>query len=214
MAGKRTESPRLAVGKGAALTGEAMDLAEAYVKSLNLDEKTTLRMRLLSEEVIEMLKGMVNEFSGVFWLESDGAACRICIDGTAEVDLAAEERLLSVSSDGKNVSVKGFAAKLSQFVRHHREYMERLSDIMNLSGAINPEDYLYIGAMHPGYDINEVVWTMNDYRSYLFGDEFYNDDQVKADREELEKSIIGSLADDVQVGVKDDRIRITVIKKI
>ena len=214
MAGKHTESRRLAVGKGAALTGEAMDMAETFVKTLNLDEKTTLRMRLLSEEVIEMLKSMVDEFSGLFWLEADGEACRICIDGTADVDLAAEQKLISVSSDGKNASVKGFAAKLSQFVRHHKEYMEHLSGLMNLSGAINPEDYLYIGAMHPGYDINEVVWTMNDYRSYLFGDEFYNDDQVTADREELEKSIIGSIADDVQVGVKDDRIKITVIKKI
>ena len=213
MAGKRMESRRLAVGKGAALTGEAMDMAEEFVKSLNLDEKTTLRMRLLSEEVIEMLKGMVNEFSGLFWLEADDKACRICIDGTADVDLAAEEKLLSVSSDGKNVSVKGFAAKLSQFVRHHREYMERLSDIMNLSGAINPEDYLYIGAMHPGYEAPEVTWSMNDYRKFLLDDKNASE-QIAADRDELEKSILANLADDVQVGVKDDRVRITIIKNL
>ena len=209
----RKQSRKIAVGKGAALTAEAMDAAEAFVKTLELDDKTALRMRLLTEEVLEMLRGMLDGFSGLFWLETDGRECRICIDGAADVDLAAERSLLSVSRDGKNVSVRGFTAKLSRFVRHHKEYMARLNALMNLSSALCPEDYLYIGAMHPDYEMQDVTWSMNDYRKFLFDDESASE-QLAADRDELEKSILGNLADDVQVGVKEDRVRITVIKKL
>ncbi len=208
-----TQSRRIAVGQGAALTAEAMDAAEAFVKTLDIDGKAALRMRLLTEEVMELLRSMVDGFSGLFWLEADDKACRICIDGSADIDLAAERSLLSVSKDGKNTAVKGFTAKLSQFVRHYKEYMERLNALMNLSSAICPEDYLYIGSMHPGYEAPEVTWSMNDYRKFLLDDKNASE-QIAADRDELEKSILANLADDVQVGVKDDRVRITIIKNL
>ena len=207
------QSPKIAVGKGAAPTAEATDMAEAFVNGLALDAKTSMRMRLLTEEVLEMLKGMVGAFSGLFWLEADDKECRICIDGTAEIDVAAERDLVSVSKGGKNASVKGFTAKLTQFVRHHKEYMQRLSGLMELGGAVYPEDYLYIGPMHPTYEMVDVTWTMNNYKHLLF-DDLQDDARAAADRDELEKSILANLADDVQVGVKEDRIKITVIKKL
>ena len=213
MAGNTTQSGKIAVGKGAALTADAMDAAESFVRGLNLDKKTTLRMRLLTEEVLEMLKGTAEDFSGLFWLEADDAECRICIDGAAELDLAAEKSLLSVSRDGKNVSVKGFTARLTQFVRHYREYVARLNALMNLSSGLYPEDFMYIGAMQPSSETTDVMWSMNDYRKFLL-DDTHASAQLAADRDELEKSIIGNLADDVHVGVKEDRIKITVIKKL
>lgn len=214
MAGKITQSRKIAVGKGAALTAEAMDTAEAFVKELRLDDKTTLRMRLLAEEVLEMLRGMLDEFSGLFWLEADERECRICIDGTADVDVAAEKSLLQVSKDGKNFAVKGFTAKLTQFVRHHKEYIQRLNALMNLSGGIYPEDYLCIGATQPSLDAADVAWSMSDYKKILLDDMNAASAQAAEARDELEKSILANLADDVKVGVKEDRILITVIKEL
>ncbi len=207
------ESRRIAVGRGAALTSEAMDAAEAFVRELDLDQKAALRMRLLTEEVLEMLRNMLDSFSGLFWLEADERECRICIDGTAEVDLAAERDLLSASTDGKNVSVKGFTAKLTQFVRHHKEYLARLNALMNLSSGAFVDDYLYIGALQPRVDPSAVRWSMADYRQFLLDDETAAE-QVAADRDELEKSILANLADDVKIGVKEDRVQITVTRKI
>ncbi len=213
MAEKMKESRKIAVGNGAALTGEVMDLAEAFVKGLDLDQKSALRMRLLTEEVLEMLKSIVDDFSGLFWLEADGRECRICIDGTAEVDIAAEGNLISVSKDGKNAAVKGFTAKLTQFVRHHKEYLARLNELLELGGAAYADDYLYLGAIHPRVDASAVMWTMTDYKKFLL-DDANAAEQVAADRDELEKSILANLADDVKVGVKEDRIQITVVKKL
>ena len=213
MAEMLKESRKIAVGKGAALTGDVMDVAESFVQGLSLDQKATLRMRLLTEEVLEMLRNIVDGFSGLFWIESDGKECRICIDGTADVDVATERDLISVSRDGKNASVKGFTAKLTQFVRHHKEYLERLNSLMELGSAAYTDDYLYIGAIHPRVDTSAVLWSMSDYRKLLL-DDTSAAEQIAADRDELERSILGNLADDVEVGVKEDRIRITVVKKL
>jgi len=209
----RRESRRLAIGRSAAPTAEAMDMAEEFVRGLELDAKAALRMRLLTEEVLELLKGIVDGFSGLFWLESDETECRICNDGTAEVDLKTERDLLSVSSDGKNASVKGFTAKLARFARHYREYMERINALMTLSGSVCSEDYLYIGAIQPDSEATEVLWSMVDYKKFLDEDESAAD-QIAADRDELQKSILGNLASDVRVGVKDDRISITVVRAL
>ncbi len=213
MSDRSVESRRIAVGKGAGLTADAMDMAESFVKELALDDKTTLRMRLLTEEVLEMLRNMLDGFSGLFWLEADGSECRLCIDGTADVDLAAEQSLLAVTKDGKNSAVRGFTAKLAHFVRHHREYLEHLNSLMSVGSAAAPEDYLYIGAMQSPHHPREVMWSMLDYRRFL-RDDTSAAEQIAADRDELEKSILANLADDVRVGVKDDRVRITVMKKL
>ena len=213
MAANLKESRKIAVGRNGAPISDAMDAAETFVGSLELDGKTSLRMRLLTEEVLERLRGMHEDFSGLFWLESDGRECRICIDGSAEVDIAAERSLVAVSSDGKNASVRGFTAKLTRFVQHHKVYLQRLNTLMSLGAGVGAEDYLYIGATHPSFEMTNVLWSMNDYKSFLF-DEANAGEQVAADRDELEKSILGNLADDIQVGVKEDRVRITVIRKL
>ena len=212
-ASTRRESRRLAIGRSAAPTAEAMDMAEEFVNGLALDPKAALRMRLLTEEVLELLKGIVDGFSGLFWLESDEKECRICIDGTAEVDLKAERDLLAVSSDGKNASVRGFTAKLTRFARHYKEYLDRLNALMNLSGSVCSEDYLYIGAIQPAGEAREVLWSMLDYKKFLDEDESAAE-QIAADRDELQKSILGNLASDVRVGVKEDRISITVVRAL
>ena len=209
-----TQSRKIAVGKNAALTSEAMDAAETFVNSLDLAPKTALRMRLLTEEILEMLKSMVGQFSGLFWLEADGKECRICIDGTAEVDVDAERDLLSVATDGKNASVKGFTAKLSQFLRHYKAYISLLAERMNSGAGAFAEDFLFMGATQPDFGASEISWSMSGYKTFLLDDTHAKTAQIEEARDELEKSIVASLADDVKVGVKDDRIQITVIKKL
>ncbi len=203
------ESRKLRVGGSTELTEAAMNEAESFVASLRLNEKTALRMRLLTEEIIEMVKSMAGVFDGLFWLEAGGGECRVRIEGKAEMDVGKEKTLVSASSTGRNDSVKGFTAKIANFIRHHKEYLGYLAD----PGMAFDGDYLYIGAMDFGPDMAETVWSLQGYRSYL-ADSENGSEQVEEDRDELEKSIVGNLADDVRIGVRGDDISITVIKKI
>ena len=205
-----TGSRRLQVGNDNSKVSAAMNEAESFLKELNLDEKTTLRIRLLTEEVLEMVKTMLGEFQGEFWVECTGKEFKIHLDGTAEIDLEKERELLSASKDGVNVSTQGFGAKISQFIRHHGEYLDELLDAM---GESTTSDFMYVGAMDGCISQTSMAWSMMQYKQYLeSGQE--EGERIEEDLDELEKSILANLADDIKVGVKDDDITITVIKKI
>ena len=61
------------------------------------------------------------------------------------------------------------------------------------------------GSSDPG-----IMWSLSDYRESL-GTDQENDPSAKEAWDELEKSIVASLAKDVLVGVKGDRIDITMV---
>jgi len=73
-------------------------------------------------------------------------------------------------------------------------------------GIVNPADVggFAVDAMVP-------IWSLQTYRTGL---ETQRLDNAEADAawDELEKSIVGKLADDVVVGVKGDRIEIVITK--
>ena len=54
---------------------------------------------------------------------------------------------------------------------------------------------------------------MHNYSQYVT-DQSNTDDGIEEARDNLERSILANLADDIQVGVLEDDITITVIKKI
>ena len=206
-----TGSRRLKVGEDPALVKAAMDEAESFIKDLSLDPKTALRIRLLTEEVLEMVKNIVGTFSGEFWVEHSKDEFHIHLDGkTSKIDLDTENELLSASKDGENVSVRGFGAMISQFINHHKEYIDNLLDAM---GESVTNDYMYLGPVIDNDLTNQINWTMQNYTQYVT-DQSNTNEQIEEARDDLEKSILANLADDIQVGVLDENITITVIKKI
>lgn len=206
-----TGSRRLRVGDDPALIKAAMDEAEGFIKDLALDPKSALRIRLLTEEVLEMVKTMVGTFSGDFWVEHSKDEFHIHLDGkTQNLDLNKENELLSASKDGENISIRGFGAKISHFITHYDEYINNLLDAM---GESVTNDYMYLGPITDNATASQIQWTMQNYANYVT-DGSNEGENIEADRDELEKSILANLADDIQVGVLDDNITITVIKKI
>ena len=206
-----TGSRRLRVGDDPALVKAAMDEAEGFIKDLSLDPKTALRIRLLTEEVLEMVKNMVGTFSGDFWVEHSEKEFHIHLDGKAKkMNLDTENELLSASKDGENVSVRGFGAMISHFINHHKEYIDNLLDAM---GESVTNDYMYLGPVIDNDLTNQIQWTMHNYSQYVT-DQSNTDDGIEEARDNLERSILANLADDIRVGVLEDDITITVIKKI
>ncbi len=205
-----TGSRRLEVGGDASYISEAMNEAEYFIKEQKLDEKTALRVRLLTEEVLEMVRSIVGTFKGEFWVELSDREYKVHLDGKAKIGVAEERDLLAASTDGVNVSLKGFGAKLSHFLSHYDEYADEFLDAMGESTSM---DYLYMGHMDGAITQTSMAWSMIQYKDYLESGR-QESERMMEDFDELEKSILGNLADDIKVGVKDDEITITVIKKI
>ena len=61
-------------GEGAA---EALDMVIKFAGDLELDRKSSLRLRLLAEEALGMLKSITGDFEAEFWLENK--IDKICI---------------------------------------------------------------------------------------------------------------------------------------
>lgn len=183
---------------------------EEFARGLGLDKHNTLRLDLLTEETLGMVKAMVNEFYGQLWFDAEGKRCEIHLQATADMNTDRREELLSVSSTGRNAAAKGFmgmlrdvlSGALHSFGKSMNDYGREIAKY----GIVNPAE---AGSL--AVDTIVPIWTLNTYRTEL--EEQRDQDEVAGEAlNELEKSIVGKLADDVIVGVKGDRIELVIVK--
>ena len=143
-------------------------------------------------------------------METEEGECRIYIDAIADVNRKKRKDLLSVSKSGKNVAKRGLMAKIGEFFEDcFGEYQElEEMGVMDLS-------YMYTAGISGNTSVNMgyTTWSLSRYRTTISEDAPTKEDAKEA-WDELEKSIVANIADDVIVGIKDDRITLTVIKKI
>ncbi len=177
------------------------EVAQKVADFNDLDPRSARRLRLLAEELICMLPPLLIYGDGSFWIENDGSRYELHLyvaprDKT-EYDV---EKILSVAKSGRNDAAKGILGKLTVGI----EYM-----LKNRAKLAKDDPY---GAMKMGasdYD-EDQIWSLGDYRSGL--DAEASEPEVKERWDELEKSILASLADDVTVGIIRNKIHIVVKK--
>ena len=87
---------------------------------------------------------------------------------------------------------------------------ERTDSALGSRSWGTPEARPRPGTMMPSSEMM-TIWTLQSYRSDL--NEAHSDDGAEEALDELEKSIVAKLADDVLVGVKGDRIDLVIKKK-
>ena len=202
-------SDKFMVNSDAGRMAAARYATEHFAWQIKLDKRDTLRLDLLVEETLGMVKTMLDDFYGQLWFTADGKACEIHFEATSDMDVEKRQELLSVSSTGKNTATRGFMAKLGEVISGALHGFGRTMD------AYGQETVKY-GIVHSPAPMSGnadmmTIWTLQTYRSDL--------DQARGANlaaeeawDELEKSIVAKLADDIVVGVKGDRIDL-VIKK-
>ena len=203
-------SDKFTVNNDAQRMAAARYVTESFAEQAGLDGRNALRLELLVEETLGMVKTMLDSFYGQIWFTADGRDVEIHFEATADMDADKKEELLSVSSTGKNVAAKGFMAKLGEMISGALHSAGRSID------AYGQETMKY-GVVHTpelmaAYPDMMTIWTLQTYRVDL--------DQARTDGDfaeeawdELEKSIVAKLADDVAVGVRGDRIDLVIRKK-
>ena len=188
----------------------AMKAAERFAAYHSLTGRDAMHIRLLTEETVCLVHGILDDFSGTFWLESDetndGLHCRICLSADKHVNKAQEDMILSVSTSGKNESSKGILGKLREIVRssiqegseEDSRFMRNMTDAWWNMGASESS----LASADPSY------WSLQRYRQNLSG----SADERKEEWDELEKSIIAKLADEVKVWLKTDSTDVVIEK--
>ena len=126
------------------------------------------------------------------------------------MDVDKKSTLLDMSSEG-NISVKGFMGKVKDVIENG---ILGYNNVMKLQQEYGG-GYISYGTMGmygstEGLADSGVSWSLVEYRDAL-SENIDDNESVKEAWDELEKSIVASVAKDVLVGVKGDRVDMTVV---
>ena len=93
---------------------EALAQAEAAARFRNFDRNSTLHLRLLTEEMMGMMRALTGEREADFWIESRGWDGALGLHLRVKTLMNAEMRkkLLSASTSGLNAAASGLIGKL------------------------------------------------------------------------------------------------------
>jgi len=191
-----------ALSSNAAFDRKLLDEVEKCAAYNGLDPKSSLRLTLLTEELIRMLPNLTEGFQGSFWLENEGSAYELHVSLKMENrDVDSLETFLSISKSGRNAASVGVMGKL-------RSAVEMM--LYGIDPKYLPDDFYYMSAGINLADNNIMAWSLNRYIQKLDG---ISREESSEEWDELEKSVIAKLADDVVVGMKGKQVDIVVKKK-
>lgn len=194
----------------------ALQEAEKFARYMDLGRKEGLRLRLLTEETLGMVAAITEEFHADFWIEStEEHRCRLHLTAKTEMNYSKKKELVSVSTSGKNEAAKGFMGKIRELIENavysSDEEMERL--------AADPEMGPMLFAAMDMYDSDLsasdpmiYLWSLERYRAAM--EEREKTAAVKEAWDELEKSIVASIADDVRVAVSGGKVDLVIEKQL
>jgi len=199
------ETRKLLISSVNATDAEMLKRVDSFMKEeCSFGAKDTLHARLLIEETLGMLKALTGNYSAMLYLEADSSDCRLHVQATSGMDINKKKELLSLSSSG-NAYAKGFMAKLGDMIENGILNYENVMALQQKYGL----GYVDVASM--GGNPSEVMfsWSLNQYRQSLSQNKDENA-QAQEAWDELEKSIVASIAKDIRVGVKKDHVELLI----
>jgi hypothetical protein len=164
--------------------------------------KQALQLRLLCEELDGMLPNIINDFDGELWIDFEDGVCKVNVSiQIPEFNTDKKEELIGIAKNKKNAAAVGIVGKIRNAIEDFFLNEERMEALALSSGT-----YGLSAGYSEGVDYS-YLWRLEEYKSSVKKEE-----QAEA-WDELEKSVIASVADDVIVGIKGKRAEIVIIKK-
>ena len=179
--------------------GQGMDAAlaqaEAVGAQLGLGGREAIHLRLLAEEMMNMMRSIIGALQGRFWIEADGGEYRLYLKTVTLMDSEQRAQLIGASTSGKNEAHRGIMGKIRAFF----EPMPIDDTPAYLVEAIESD---------PNGDL---TWSLEAYRERLRRNKD-NDGEAGDEWDELEKSLVTHLADDVKVSIRGNDVELTIFK--
>ena len=172
--------------------------SERVAEYNGLTHKQTLQLRLLCEEIDGMLPNIIEDFEGELWIDFEDGICKVNVSvQMPKLEIDKKEELINIAKNKKNASAEGVLGKIRSMVENFF-----LNEDVLRGYAISSEPFsVYSGINYSSYwslaQHKEIVKIENNYEAW----------------DELEKSVISSVADDVIVGVRGKKVDIIIVKK-
>ena len=167
-----------------------------------LTNKQTMQLRLLCEEIDGMLPNIISNFEGYLWIDFEDNVCKVNVSiQIPELHTDKKEELIKISKSKKNAAAVGIVGKIRNAIENF--FLD--GDTMLALDA--SADAFYLSTECSESADYSCVWSLSRYKSSVQG---YNSSE---EWDELEKSVIASVADDITIGVKGKKADIVVVKK-
>ena len=198
-------------------TASVMQEAMAFAKDQELTKKEALRLRLLSEEMLGLLSGITNNnFDSMFWIEGEYPECWLHLKARIDMTADARSELLASSTSGKNAAAVGLGGKIRDMIT------AGILELYDPTIVSDETSAFFFDAGTPDFESEEdsTTWNLSRYRETI--SELYDEGNGYADggspdddyepMQELERSVIANLADDVSVSIQNNNVEIVVYK--
>ena len=181
---------------------QALEMTESLSLESGLDKKQKLHTRLLAEELFGLLKGIAGDVEADYWLEIIDKKFELHMKSEVQLTEEMKKQFLESSSTGENAAAKGVMGKIRVLIASALLSTKEVLPmaLINTAAAYQPA----------GGAGASVDWSMVDYKNRV-KNEADNKEAAEA-WDELEKSIIANIADDVKVKILGNKVEIIVFK--
>ncbi len=183
----------------------ALKQADKVAAYKEMTGKNALHLRLLTEEMMGMMRSITGAPEGTFWIEDEDGVYQLHLRVRTLLNSEKREKLLSASSTGRNESAKGLMGRLRDFFDWGSD-----EDLSAISSPLLLPD-MFDHSSSPALDWE---WSMTRYRSALSERMEQNDPDALEAWDELEKSVVKHVADDVKVFIRGGVVEMIILKKM
>lgn len=183
---------------------KALREAETVATYKKLSPKGALHLRLLTEELMGLMRSITGETQGTFWIEDDQGVYQLHLKTETRMSSVKRSKLLSSSTSGKNEAARGLMGRLRDMFDQDSD-----SDMLALSPMMSEGFY-----EHSTASMVDLEWSMMRYRSELEPHYLRNEAEAIEAWDELEKSVVAHVADEIKVFIRGDRVEIVIYKEL
>ena len=177
-------------------TDLVLEMTDRVADYCSLSDKNARYLRLLAEEMMGMMRAITGDVNGEFWIETkSGGQFELHLSATTQMDPLKRSRLLAASTSGMNEANRGFMGKIRAFF----EPVEDLPLVLD---------------MGPEGTVSSLNWSMQAYQQRI--KEYVDESRAGASQawDELERSVVAHVADEVKVRIEGFSVEMTVYKKM
>lgn len=183
---------------------EALRQTEAVAAFKALNKKDSIHLVLLAEEMMGMMQALTGEHEADFWIEDEDNTFRLHLLAETKMNTEMRNNLLSASTSGENIAAKGVMGKVKDLFNRILEPTEGDMPEVYSAGWVNSASTMGAAA----YAKNTAnIWSLNKYKASA-------QKEAKENWDELEKSIVANIADEIEIGISDDTVEMIVFKKV
>ena len=181
----------------------AIGQADKVAAYKGLSEKDAMHLRLLTEEMMGLMQSVTGASEGEFWIEDEDGEYRLHLLVRTLLSTEKKEQLLSVSASGKNESAKGLMGRLREF------FDWGIDEDITSNSLFLPDMY-----EHTSSPMLDWEWSMRQYETVLSARVAKEEPGAQEAWDELEKSVVKKVADDVKVYLRRGTAEMVILKKL